>query len=60
MKVRYYTREYLRDNFEFPKSQNQISKIFWDEYDNFLERIVTVDVEGNTWSYIPHPIFDKR
>ena len=39
MKENIYTREELRDNYKFPKSQEQITKDFWEEYDRILDYI---------------------
>lgn len=52
MNKKEYTREELRDNFEFKKN----TKL---EYEELLERVVTREYDGMTWSFIPHPIFDK-
>jgi hypothetical protein len=37
MNKKEYTREYLRDNFEFPTKKTE-EELFWMNYDNFISK----------------------
>lgn len=38
MKIKYYTAEYLRDNHKFFEIRDSQEKLFWKQYDEFMEK----------------------